>query len=287
MLILFSLSIESLFSNDKLIVRYFRNPEWDIYGNITFQREIKPDEMSRFKEYAVVTKNKEKDLITAYYKNIYGNIEKEFILNKWNKLEKIKFNTPEGKIKNYILFNYDEKGNMVSCSAYNKFGKVINTLNLEYFSDGKKKTITKLNSNQKVVWIKKFEYNDRGKKISETKYSRHWTRLMRKEYSYSPKGYLKLFKIYKGKTINHIKKFGYKGDGTRYELNYVYKDNRMVAVYKALYNKDNKLLEYIKYNDEGWIIWRMEYLYDDRGRLIKEITYDRNDKIVKEQEFTY
>lgn len=193
--------------------------------------------------------------------NNKGNIIKQFELNK------------SGKVRNYIVFEYNNLDVIKKETLFNAEGNPVEIT--EHFIDNKGKEETEKTFNRGGILIDKTEYiynenedwverkryspqglysrtlvekfTDKGKRLSGKVYGKDGVL----EYNFEIKGH--------DKFGNETEKLLYKPDGT------------LFSSYKEMYNENNKI---ILKSYEGK--YKIVYEYNNESQLVSEIHYDIN-----------
>ena len=184
-------------------------------------------------------------------------IEREYIRSsKIKSIEKISFDlTSKGKPfngKKLSVQTYDPKGFLTGTITYNNEDGIQYKYTYSYDGAGKRIKTTRYNSKGEMKNYYKYDYDDNGNKI--------------KVYCYDVKGNLEEYYVY-----------DYDGDGNLVEERWYSSSG------KEVYNIENEYENNLKnqsttYDENGDLIYKYVFRYDDRGNIIEEAKYTNGDE---------
>ena len=154
-------------------------------------------------------------------------------------------------------FQFNEEGNLIEFSEYDKNRKLIDKVIYNYNDHGYLRTFKRKNDNRETSWETSYKYDKKG---NETQVEQRFSHLnKRSDYQYN--------------IDNNIVKEEYflNGDLINYYIN-TYDSN------------GNKIMEKV-YNKDHVFTYKTSYQYDNQGFVISEIKYDTLENIINKKEW--
>ena len=114
-------------------------------------------------------------------------------------------------------------------------------------------------------------------------------------YTYNPEGFILKRELYFGdvKALDEVYEFNQDKTG---DVKYYSADGTLMSISEFKFNRQNNLIEELKYNSNGEVEQKYEYIYDSKGRMIEEriimlngqktvsnYSYDENNNVIEEQ----
>lgn len=180
-------------------------------------------------------------------------------------------------------YTYDLKGNIIECIKWDTLGNpelkeitFYNTQNKKYY----KETYEYYDGNSTKTQIDTIIYNNNGQIVShiiqgkyekqqaDYIYNHNNNKIQEKNYMDNALFYSKVFEYDKNNNLIHQKTEHHQKKELEEDLYFFY-DNK------------NRLVKLEKRNDEGVIYEKTTYKYNAKGKVIKELTYNSDNKIIK------
>jgi len=148
--------------------------------------------------------------------------------------------------------NFDRKGFLTNTFIYDKKGDVEYRYSYEYDKNENRIKTTRKNSDGRVVNYFTYEYNEHNNKVRAKRFNPDGILEEYYEYNYDSDG-------------NLSSEDWYSADGNEvYRIENEYENNR-----KA---------ESKTFDENGNLVYRYIFKYDDRGNIVEEVKYDKDDK---------
>ena len=193
------------------------------------------------------------ELRTQYSKD---DIVKKYTIEVYTeqRIREEKYFDEEGNRNGYAVFEYDDKKLLIKCSVYDEKGKMTYSSEYKYEYDENGNVVTEYSNNGDIEHINRYKYDDQNRKIykaEDVAKGIHQEVFYTTSYLYDEEGRLSREEIFAtGKPYAYI--------------DYEYDDLMLVKEDKYRVG-DN--------NDSYWE--GHEYEYDEKGRVVKCIDYDK------------